>query len=158
MKRTYKFLVACLLMLCVSTLLVAQEQPDEAKRAKIESMRVAYITQKVNFTTQEAQAFWPLYNEMNTKLDASRKAFRQQYNKDTNYDFATDKEAEAYLNASLSLKQKEYELYKEYYEKIRKILPVKKLAAVRHAEEGFKKELIKSIKAGKQGGQAAQPE
>lgn len=157
MKRTYTYLFACLLMLCVNTMLIAQQPIDEAKREKIESMRVAYITQKVNLTTQEAQAFWPLYNEMNNKLNTARKAFRQEYNKDTNYDFATDKEAEAYLNASLSLKQKEYELYKEYYEKMRKVLPIKKLAAVRHAEEGFKRELIKSIKAGKPG-QTAQPE
>lgn len=162
MKRTYTYLLACLLLLSLNTMLVAQQPPDdETKRGKIEAMRVSYITQKVNFTPQEAQAFWPLYNEMNSKLDAARKAFRQQYNKDTNYDFATDKEAEAYLNAGLTLKQKEYELYKEYYDKIRKVLPIKKLAAVRHAEEGFKKELIKSIKGNRQngvGGQPMQPE
>jgi hypothetical protein len=120
-------------------------QPTDAKRDKIAELRTTFINKKVNFTKQEALLFWPLYNEMNDKLDAGRKAFRTQYNSTTNYDFATDKEAEAYLNAELNLKQKEFELYKEYYDKFKKIMPVKKVAAVRRAEEDFKKEIIKSI-------------
>ena len=58
----------------------------------------------------------------------------------------SDKEAEAYLVAELTLKQKEYELSKEYYEKFKKVLPIKKIALIRRAEEDFKKELIKNIK------------
>ncbi len=116
------------------------------KRDKIDALRVTFINQKVNFTTQENQVFWPLYNEYNDKLDNARKSFRQQYIKDKDYTAATDKEAEAYLNAELALKQKEYELYKEYFDKFKKILPVKKVALLRRAEEEFKKELIKNIK------------
>lgn len=116
------------------------------KKDKIDALRAAFISKKVNFTAAESQAFWPLYNEMNDKLDAVRKTFRLQYNAKTNYDFATDKEAEAYLAAELNVKQKEYELYKEYYDKFKKILPVKKVSAVRRAEEDFKKELIKIVK------------
>lgn len=116
------------------------------KRDKIEALRVSFISQKVNLTTQETQLFWPLYNEYNDKLDNLKKSFRQQYVKDVDFNLATDKEAEAYLNAELSVKQKEYELYKEYFEKFKKIIPVKKLALVRRAEDDFKKELIKNIK------------
>ena len=118
----------------------------DAKREKIDALRASFINKKVNFTTREADAFWPLYNEMNDKLDAVRRTFKQKYNPQTNFNFDTDKEAEEYLNAELLLKQKEYELFKEYYEKFKKILPVKKVAALRRAEEDFKKEIINSIK------------
>ena len=118
----------------------------DTKREKIDALRTAFINNRVNFTPKEAQAFWPLYNEMNDKLDAVRKTFRQKYNSNTNYNFQTDKEAEDYLNAELTLKQKEYELYKDYYDKFKKILSVKQVAAVRRAEEDFRKEIIKSIK------------
>lgn len=129
-------------MFCIS---IAFAQPD-SKKDKIDGLRAAFISRKVNFTASEAQAFWPVYNEMNDKLDAARKAFRIQYNSKTNYDFKTDKEAEAYLAAELNLKQKEFEIYRDYYEKFKKILPVKKAAAVRRAEDDFKKEIIKTIK------------
>jgi hypothetical protein len=118
----------------------------ESRRDKIEALRVSFISQKVNFTTQEAQAFWPLYNEYQDKIILARKLFRQQYNKNTDYNFATDKEAETYLNAEFTLKQKEFEYYKDYLEKFKKIIPVKKIALLLKAEEEFKKELIKNIK------------
>lgn len=134
------YLLICWLM---ANIAIAQ---TESKRDKIEALRVSFISQKVNFTTQEAQAFWPLYNEYQDKIILSRKAFRQQYNKNTDYNFATDKEAEAYLNAEITLKQKEFEYYKDYLEKFKKIIPVKKIALLLKAEEEFKKELIKNIK------------
>lgn len=133
-----------LLVFCFTTIsLVAQ---PGAKRDKIEALRVSFISQKVNFTTQEAQSFWPLYNEYNDKLELNRKSFRQQYGPNADLSIKTDKEAELYLLAELNLKQKEFELYKEYYEKFKKVLPVKKVAMLRRAEEDFKKELIKNIK------------
>lgn len=142
LKLKYKIRML-LLALFISGAIAAQ--PD-TKKDKIEALRATFINKKANFTTQESQAFWPLYNEMNDMLYAARKAFKKQYNTATNYDFATDKEAEAYLAAELNLKQKEYEIYRDYYEKFKKVLPVKKVAAVRRAEEDFKKEIIKTIK------------
>ncbi|MCD6020247.1 MAG: hypothetical protein K0S53_3368 [Bacteroidetes bacterium] len=125
--------------------LVALAQPG-SKKDKIEALRVNFISQKVNFTSQEAQLFWPLYDEYNDKLDFARKSFRQQFVKASDVTTLTDKEAEAFLNAELSLKQREFELYKEYFERFKKVLPVKKVALLRRAEEEFKKELIKNIK------------
>lgn len=134
----------CLVVFGFATF-TAIAQPG-TKRDRIEALRVSFISQKVNFTPQEAQSFWPLYNEYNDKLELNRKTFRQQYGPNQELSFKTDKEADLYLSAELNLKQKEFELYKEYYEKFKKILPLKKVAMLRRAEEGFKKELIKNIK------------
>lgn len=142
MKHTFKYIFFLLVFLLYARLSFAQD----TKKDKIDALRAAFIAQKVSFTTREDQAFWPLYNEMNDKLEAGRKTFRSQYNAKTNFNFETDKEAETYLNAELTLKQKEFEIYREYYDKFKKILPVKKVAAVRRAEEDFKKELVKIIK------------
>lgn len=140
-KLNYRIYVLVLLLL-INGVMLAQNN----KRDKIDALRTTFINKKANFTAQESQAFWPLYNEMNDMLHAARKTFRQKYNNTTDYNFATDKEAEAYLAAELNLKQKEYEIYRDYYEKFKKVLPVKKVAAVRRAEEDFKKEIIKTIK------------
>lgn len=145
MKLQLKYLSGLILALLLGSALYGQPT-DNTKREKIEALRVSYITQRVDFTTQEAQAFWPLYNEMNDKLEANRQGFKKKYNKDTNYNFATDKEAEDYLNAELSMKQKEIEIFKSYYERFRKLLPIKKVAALRRAEDQFRREIIKSIK------------
>lgn len=141
-----KLLLKYLLPVTLVIMLITSAAAQESKKDKIDALRVSFITKKVNFTDAESQKFWPLYNEMNDKQEAIRKTFRQKYNKNTNYDFSTDKEAEDYLNAELNLRQKEVELYKEYFEKYKKVVPLKKIAAVRRAEEEFKKEIIKTIK------------
>lgn len=143
MKLHFKYIFSTFLLIFFINAGFAQ---SDSKKDKIEALRATFIAKKVNFTAQEAKLFWPLYNEMNDKSDAVRKTFRLHYNNTTNYDFSTDKEAETYLAAELNLKQKEFEIYKEYYERFRKILPVKKVAALRRAEEDFKKEIIKIIK------------
>lgn len=143
MKLNFKYIFSMLVLILFINTTFAQA---DSKKDKIDALRVTFISKKVNFSTQETRSFWPLYNEMNDKMDAARKTFRLKYNSKTNYDFTTDVEAEAYLAAEVNLRQKEFEIYKEYYEKFNKILPVKKVAAVRRAEEDFKREIIKIIK------------
>lgn len=142
MKQVTKYIFIC--VFCIIAL-SAMAQPG-SKRDKIDALRVTFITSKVALTNQESQLFWPLYNEYNDKADNFKKSFRQQFIRDVDYSTVSDKEAEAYLVAELTLKQKEYELSKEYYEKLKKVLPIKKIALIRRAEEDFKKELIKNIK------------
>lgn len=142
MKQVTKYIY--IFVFCMFAL-SAMAQPG-TKRDKIEALRISFISSKVTLTNQEALAFWPLYNDYNDKLDNLKKSFRQQFVKDVDFNTLSDKEAEAYLIAELLVKQKEYELSKEYYEKFKKVLSVKKIALIRRAEEDFRKELIKNIK------------
>ena len=83
---------------------------------------------------------------MKDKIKENMRKLRAQYNDHTKYDFNSDAEAKAYLNAQLQLRQKEFEIYRDYYDRFQKILPVKKVAALSKAEEDFKKEIIKIVK------------
>lgn len=122
------------------TLLLSVSLFAQGRKEKVEALRVAFITQKLNLTADESQKFWPAYNEYVDKVKAARQEFRRQSN-----DFITDKQAQDYLDAELLLKQRELALYKEYYERFKKVLPLKKVAALREAEEDFKKELLKQL-------------
>jgi hypothetical protein len=42
---------------------------DEARRAKIEMFKVQFITEKLNLTKDEAEKFWPVYNEAKKNID-----------------------------------------------------------------------------------------
>ena len=41
---------------------------EKDNRKAIESYRVAYMTQHLQLTPQEAQKFWPVYNQMQAEL------------------------------------------------------------------------------------------
>ncbi len=110
------------------------------KKEKIEALRVAFITSTLQLTTEESQKFWPLFNEYQDQLKSARKEFKSQPST-----FENDPQAIAYLDAELLLKQRELKFYKEFYEKIKKVIPVRKVALLRKAEEDFKKELLKQL-------------
>ncbi len=118
------------------------------KKEKLEALRIAFITKELNLTSAEAQTFWPVYNEYQDKTEAARKAFRQQYKKNVDINALTEKEADSYIAAEIELKQREASLFKEYMEKIKKVVGAKKTAKLRKAEEEFKQELLKILKNG----------
>jgi hypothetical protein len=44
-------------------MLLAQEQPDNKEQEKIQALEIAFISRKLNLNENEAQRFWPIYNE-----------------------------------------------------------------------------------------------
>lgn len=54
--------------------LVTQAQQRDGER--LEALKVAYLTKKLNLNTEEAQKFWPVYNEYMTDLKKVRQENR----------------------------------------------------------------------------------
>ena len=47
----------------------AHAQDDEGKRGeRIQALKIAFITQKLNLTTDEAQKFWPVYSQYENEI------------------------------------------------------------------------------------------
>lgn len=48
--------------------------PAQAPRAgeRVEALKIAYLTKKLNLTTEEAQKFWPVYNQYMSELKKAR--------------------------------------------------------------------------------------
>lgn len=120
---------------------------QESKADKVEAMKVGFITNKLELTAKEAQTFWPLYNEYNSKLEKLRKTKKSDFDELKNKgENLNDKELESFMNEIFATKQKELDLQKEYYEKYAKVLSVKKVALLYQAENQFKRELLRKIK------------
>ena len=46
----------------------AQDGGDETKAEKIQALKIAFITQKLQLTPDEAQKFWPVYNQYDNEI------------------------------------------------------------------------------------------
>ena len=117
---------------------------ERSKREQLEALKIAHITEKLALTPDEAQTFWPLFNEMEGKMKAIRKS-RRKNRKDTktNHDMLSDKELMAAVEKELDFEQQELDLKKEYNQKFSKIIPIKKVVLLHEAQEGFKRRLLK---------------
>src|SRR5690606_28771359 len=113
-------------------------KPD---REHFKTMKIAYLTEKLSLTPEEAEKFWPVYNEYTEKKTSIHKEFRQDKKEAMADNELTDAEAEKAINERIIVKQKELDLEKEYLAKFKAVLPVKKVGLLYHAEENFKKDL-----------------
>lgn len=119
----------------------------EQKRENLEAMKVAFITQKLELTPEEAQVFWPIYNQYSEKLQELRKKKRME-SKSTkqNFDELSDKEVEQAVDNEMMYRQKELDIQKEYHAKFKSVLPIKKVAKLYTTEEQYKRVLLDKLK------------
>lgn len=118
----------------------AQDNPRE----KIESAKIAFITEKLNLSPSEAQKFWPLYNEFSNKQNALQKEMKKAR---LDYDFGdiSDKEARALIEKSLDIKARELELDRSYAIKFQEAISPVKVLKLHRAEADFKRLLLRRL-------------
>ena len=62
-------MIGLILITNFSSLQAQTTQPDPGnKEEKIRALEVAFISRKLNLSTDEAQKFWPVYNEYKTDI------------------------------------------------------------------------------------------
>ncbi len=125
-------------------------QDKECKKAqmheKFQADKVAFLSQKMDLTVKEAEAFWPIYNEYSKVSEEVHKAVMDAVGKINKANELTDAEASAAIDALLAAQKQENELQAQYTEKFKKVLPVKKVAAFFAAEDAFRKHLFRQFK------------
>ena len=65
-------------LFCCMQNIHAQELPDDKRDEKIQSLEIAFISRKLNLTTEEAQKFWPVFNEYRRDIRQMRISHKQQ--------------------------------------------------------------------------------
>ncbi len=126
---------------------------DQVPEEKIKALKIAFLTNALNLTAAEAQAFWPLYNEYEDKKMGLHKTKMNHGKKlQTNLDQISDTEVNKILDEYIAAKQKLTNLEVEYLQKFRKVLPPKKIALLQKAERDFKMEVLKEYKNRDEGG------
>ncbi|MFT4663692.1 MAG: hypothetical protein ACI8YQ_000169 [Polaribacter sp.] len=136
MKSLTSILILCLFLV---TSLSAQ---DSKKEERIRSLRIAFLTEKLQLTPQEAEKFWPIYNE----YEKERRTLRKDYRKEKKGAELSVVEADAMVDASFELQEKQLKLKRTYYDRMKKVIPSQKLVALDRAEKEFRKKVVEEIK------------
>lgn len=143
MKTTIKIV----LFLFVTTFTFGQT-PQE-KKDKIKALKVAYITEKLDLTTEEAQKFWPVYNAFDEKEFELRHSMKKEKFKklnDEGFEKLSEKEAESLLNQFEINNDELYTLRKKYMTDLRKILSAKKIILLKKTEDEFNRKLLREFR------------
>ena len=79
-----------------------QGPPDGDKGERIEALRIAFISRELNLSPQEAEKFWPVYNQFRGDL----KTLHQNFKMDGNGQLSAEQQ--------LDFEQKKLDLKKKY--------------------------------------------
>lgn len=152
MKHTYTSKVQILKLSIMKTLLMClfflpfaaqaqgpfQDRLDKME-GKLEAQRAAYITNELELTSQESQSFWPIYNEWK----AEEMKNRRKVDPETNTKGMTEAEADRFIQQMFEMQEKEAEIRKTYFKKLRTVIPPQKLARLPAAERGFREQIVR---------------
>ena len=127
---------------------LAQDGPGGGQRggqrlAQLENAKIAFITTRVSLTQEQAQRFWPLYNEFSGRrreLNRNGRLLRRSLTEGL-----TDAQIRDNITQSFALRQQELTLEKEYFEKFQRVISLRQVAQLLTAERDFTKEVIKRV-------------
>jgi len=111
------------------------------------TQKIAFITDKMQLSVEEAQDFWPLYRELEAEKDKQSMEMRN-YRATFPEDEAdmTEKQAIEFLNYLDEHTLAMSKLSVEYHKKFLKVISAKKLLLLHSAENGFRRHLLQEFR------------
>ncbi len=118
------------------TMVFAQHPHHHRLRERIQSMRIAYLSEEMGLMPEEAQVFWPLYNAREAELQKARQNVRERLAalRERKSVMSAEAYADSVSQLYLGLWQREAEVRRSYHERFKKALPPEKLARFYLAE------------------------
>lgn len=147
MNLTRTFALATALFSVIT--LVAQPDmppPTPERLREIKAQKSAFITARLELTPEEAQQFWPIYNEFDDKQDVIRKEMRELFRGPVEDAELNETEAAQVLDKGLQLRQREIDLERSYLEKFKKAIGARKTMLLRKAEHDFNREVLRKFR------------
>lgn len=136
-----KKIIMVMLLVFSGTLLTAQSK--EALE-KIESARIALITERLELTPEQAEKFWPLYREYSEKRKELRQEFMDARQSVDRKDM-TEEESKMLLNKGLELKERQLNIDRTYAERLTRVISTQQLLQLRKAEDDFRRMLLERL-------------
>jgi len=116
-------------------------------RAKIDAQKISYITQQLEISPEEAQLFWPLYNELKKKKDLLNDEQRQLMKSiKRNSENLTDEELSKKSDELVEIRVAKAQLDRDYHYKFKKVLSAKQVIRLHLAEKQFQNMLLRRLK------------
>lgn len=120
---------------------------------KLNAYKIAFLTKRVNLTSQEAEKFWPLYNEFQEKKLRIQQE-KIMINRDFNLTGSTmsEKDLTEAGDKYISLEVQEASLSQDLHTKLKSILPPSKILRLYQAENQYKIQLLNELQDRRQQG------
>jgi hypothetical protein len=122
-------------------------QRDGKMSERIKTQKIAFITEKLDLSVDEAAKFWPVYNEFEAKKSKIRskdlRSIKMQMRQNPDM---SEKEADELLDKLMKAENDMHTAKLKLIKDLKKILPSDKIIKLRAAEDEFNKKLLEKLK------------
>lgn len=135
------------LLLLFTAFSFGQYRSKGGDREKIKTLKIAFITEHLNLSSKEAQAFWPVYNTHEEKMQGFRKTERNEIReKLKDLENLSEKEANNLVNKYIVLEKQKHAEEAAFITEMKGILSAKKTILLMKTEEDFKRQLLRQYR------------
>jgi len=147
--------ILALLIVFISVNAIAQDGPFlRKKKDQIKALKVAFITDELALSPEEASKFWPLFNAFEDKQQEIRKQKLKGYldrMDDDSFDKLSEKDAAAMLAQMESSEDELYQAKKKFVASLKGVISPIKILKLKKAEENFNRKLLQQYRDKKLG-------
>jgi hypothetical protein len=148
MKKTIRLgLNLMIAFFLISGRLTAQQNPElkrEQKINQLEAARIAVITEKLGLTSEQAEKFWPVYNEFSRQRSALRKEYGEA-KRAIDPNNPNPEQQQNLVNLGLAIRQKELDLEKDYSGRLMGLITAQQMIQLHAAEKDFQLMVLQQI-------------
>ena len=147
MKKNF-YITGTLALLFTCNSLLAQPGGDN-RGEKIQQLRIAFITQKLDLSPEEAEKFWPVFNMHDKKKQAGHDELRQigKSMKDTDM---SESDLLKNLERSTELKKQEADINLQLAKDLIPVIGTKKVQMLARLEQEFRETLLNKLRERRQ--------
>lgn len=150
MNRTFIFFFV--LMFVSFSGIYAQRGRMHPRLEQINAEKIAFYTERMSLSPEEAKVFWPVYNDMfsrKEKIFNERKTLSEYFR--SNRENLKEKEFEQLSDKVIELQIQEAKLSEEFHKKLKTILPAEKVMVLYQSESEFRNHLLRRLSGGGKG-------
>lgn len=145
-----KVLIAIVVMIAMNGQADARQgrgggQRMHQAKERIHAANIAYLTDRLQLTAEQAARFVPVYNEYELEIKAVRRTFLKRY-KGVDIDSADEETARRYIDDNLEYQQQTLDIKRRYNDRFLKVLTPQQLSGLPAAEREFRQILMQRMK------------
>ncbi|WP_299123752.1 sensor of ECF-type sigma factor [uncultured Winogradskyella sp.] len=122
-------------------------QGGEKMKERIRAQKIAFITDKLNLTSDEAQGFWPIYNAYEETVENIKsvdlRAIKMAMRKGKDI---SDKQADELLQKLIKAEEEIHTAKLKLVEDLKEVISSKKIIRLKGAEDQFNKMLLERLR------------
>jgi hypothetical protein len=116
-------------------------------KERIKAQKIAFITEKLNLTSNEAEKFWPVYNAFEASIDAIKsKDLRAVKMEMRNGEDVSDQRAKELLEKLMTAEKDMHTTKLKLVNDLKKVISAKKIIQLKATEDQFNRKLLERFR------------